>query len=55
MAPTMDIFARDDGCGYGYFFNGSFCERKGGFFFWGRWVLAGIAVVLALIFLAGCL
>ncbi|KAL7950760.1 chitin synthesis regulation, resistance to congo red domain-containing protein [Trichoderma barbatum] len=55
MAPTMDLFARDDGCGYGYFYDGFRCRRKSGWYFWGRWVLAGIAVVFALILLASCL
>ncbi|PNP42669.1 hypothetical protein TGAM01_v203892 [Trichoderma gamsii] len=55
MAPTVDIFARDDGCGYGYFFDGRICRRKSGWYFWGRWVLAGIAIILALILLFSCL
>ncbi|KAL7792944.1 hypothetical protein V8C37DRAFT_379600 [Trichoderma ceciliae] len=54
MPPTMDIFARDDGCGFGFFFDGNQCRRKSGWFFWGRWVLAGIAVVFALILLFSC-
>ncbi|KAL7927611.1 chitin synthesis regulation, resistance to congo red domain-containing protein [Trichoderma austrokoningii] len=55
MAPTVDIFARDDGCGYGYFFDGIRCRRKSGWYFWGRWVFAGIAIILALILLFICL
>ncbi|KAH6606513.1 hypothetical protein Trco_005666 [Trichoderma cornu-damae] len=55
MAPYGDLFARDDGCGYGYFFDGIRCRRKSGWYFWGRWVLAGIAIVLALILLTSCL
>ncbi|KAM0253590.1 hypothetical protein ACHAQJ_007218 [Trichoderma viride] len=55
MAPTVDIFARDDGCGSGFFFNGIRCERKSGWHFWGRWVFAGIAIFLALLLLFSCL
>ncbi|KAL7909281.1 hypothetical protein GGI35DRAFT_376187 [Trichoderma velutinum] len=56
MAPTMvDLFARDDGCGYGYFFDGIGCRRKSGWYFWGRWVLAGIAILFALGLLFCCL
>ncbi|EHK15715.1 uncharacterized protein TRIVIDRAFT_82523 [Trichoderma virens Gv29-8] len=55
MAPTMDLFARDDGCGYGYYFDGIICRRKSGWYFWGRWVLAGIAIICALVLLFFCL
>ncbi|TFB06220.1 hypothetical protein CCMA1212_001750 [Trichoderma ghanense] len=55
MAPVMDLFARDSICGYGYYYDGFGCRRRSGWYFWGRWVLAGIAIVLALILLASCL
>ncbi|KAL7936222.1 hypothetical protein V8C35DRAFT_297216 [Trichoderma chlorosporum] len=55
MAPALDLIARDDGCGFGFFFNGFECQRKSGWFFWGRWVVVGIAIAFGLAVLFCCL
>ncbi|KAJ4297238.1 hypothetical protein N0V88_004156 [Collariella sp. IMI 366227] len=60
MAPSIEQVAalvkREDGCGSGaYRANNGLCYSYSGWYWWGRWVLAGLAVlffflVLALLF-----
>ncbi|CAM1506616.1 Fc.00g062570.m01.CDS01 [Cosmosporella sp. VM-42] len=59
MAPTLssvvDLAKRDWGCRYGYYYRDGSCQRYGNWYYWGRWVLAAILVVLFLIVLLSCL
>ncbi|KAH7328819.1 chitin synthesis regulation, resistance to congo red-domain-containing protein [Stachybotrys elegans] len=49
----LHLFPRQ-GCRYGYHYNGRFCVRNSGWYWWGRWVLAGILIVLIIITLISC-
>jgi hypothetical protein len=54
MAPSDALFARDYPCGYGqYLYNGR-CQSYGAWYWWGRWLFAGI-VILFVIFCLVCL
>ncbi|KAH6619215.1 chitin synthesis regulation, resistance to congo red-domain-containing protein [Chaetomium sp. MPI-SDFR-AT-0129] len=58
MAPLLEQLAeltkRDDGCGSGAYrdWNGR-CVTYSGWYWWGRWVFAGIAIVFVLLVFAG--
>ncbi|KAK5990454.1 hypothetical protein PT974_08722 [Cladobotryum mycophilum] len=56
MAPTEELVARDYlDCSYGFYNDGYRCSRRSSWYFWGRWVVAGIIIVIALIFILGCI
>jgi hypothetical protein len=44
-------------CPSGYHYSGGYCYRNSGWYWWGRWVFAGVVIVfiLAVIVLLGCL
>ncbi|KAF4463102.1 hypothetical protein FALBO_10082 [Fusarium albosuccineum] len=47
--PTL--FTRADGCGYGWYRDGNYCRRSG-WSYWGRWVLAGVCILLFILILS---
>lgn len=54
---TADIFGRQyyGGCGYGYYRTSSGrCVRNSNWYYWGRWVLAGVIAILVIATLIIC-
>jgi hypothetical protein len=57
MAPTDEMVKRDFPCGYGeYLYNGR-CYEYSGWYWWGRWVFAGVVIVFFILLLVvlGCI
>lgn len=56
MAPS-DLFARDFPCDPDYYYNSGRCYPKSAWYWWGRWVLAGVILVFFIIVLVilGCI
>ncbi|KAF7560666.1 hypothetical protein G7046_g3475 [Stylonectria norvegica] len=56
--PAIDPLAErafGSSCSYGYYYSGGRCVRSGSWYYWGRWVLAAVAIGLFLIVLFSCL
>ncbi|KAK3329040.1 chitin synthesis regulation, resistance to congo red-domain-containing protein [Apodospora peruviana] len=57
MAPTLSQIAevgkRAVYCSSGYYYSGGRCVRYSGWYWWGRWVFAGLIVVFFILVLAG--
>ncbi|KEY70665.1 hypothetical protein S7711_02265 [Stachybotrys chartarum IBT 7711] len=55
---SADIFGRQywGGCQYGYHRSGSACVRNSDWYYWGRWVLAGVValVLIATLIICSC-